>query len=102
MRLGVVGKNVENQLGAVENLGAGRLFEVSGLGRREIVVEDDRVGTGHAGQGSEFFDLALAEIGSRRERPATLGQVAHDLDPGRLGEPLQLIELRLVTVLLGG
>ena len=37
-------KDVENQLGAIEDLDVERFFQIAGLGGREIVVEDHDVG----------------------------------------------------------
>ena len=45
-RAGPGGEDVEDQLAAVEDLDAGRLFQVADLGRGEVVVEDDDVGVG--------------------------------------------------------
>ena len=54
------------------------LLQVAGLGRRQLVVEDDGVGVDRQRQLPQLLGLALADVGGR------IGRVAPLHDPGRL------------------
>ena len=53
-------------------------FQVAGLGRRQVVVEDDDVGVRCGRQVLELLDFALAQIGRHVGRLPPLSQLAHD------------------------
>ena len=70
-RLRSAGEDVEDQLGPVEHLHAGGLFEVARLAGRQVVVEDDHIGLGRLDEGGQLDDLAASHIGGRvRHLPA--------------------------------
>ncbi len=92
MRLGAAGEDVENQLGAIEDLQADRLLEIASLGRGEIVVEDDDVGFGGRGEALQLFDLATAEIGGHVGGFPALGQYTDHMGPGRDGQAFQFVQ----------
>ena len=50
-----------------------RAFEVAGLARRQVVVEDDDVGSGRLDQFTEFADLAGADVGADVDGVAASG-----------------------------
>jgi hypothetical protein len=53
-------EDVQDELGAIEDLEVGGLRELPALGGREIVVEDDHVHEQLHGAQVEFVELALA------------------------------------------
>src|ERR1035441_453354 len=57
------GKDVQNELGAVDDLGVYQLLEVALLGGREVVVEDHHVGAAESDGGRDLFHFATANEG---------------------------------------
>jgi len=55
---GVAGKNVEDELGAVENPAGQCSFKVAQLRGREVVIEENEIGVGGGGDGGDILDFA--------------------------------------------
>jgi hypothetical protein len=89
---GVLGENVEDQGGAVEDLDVELAFEVALLRRAQLVVEDDGGVIRGSALGDYLLELALADIGRRVEGLEALGGAADDVGAGGLGEELKLFE----------
>ena len=85
-------EDVEDQLGAVDDLRLERLLEVAHLRRREVVVEDDQVGLALLDQRLQLLELALAEEGGRVHGAAPLHQLAQDARAGGLGQQRQFVQ----------
>jgi hypothetical protein len=66
---GVTGKDVEDELGAVEDAAGQRGFEVAQLRGRKVVIEENEIGFGGGGDGGDLLDFAGADecggIGAR-------------------------------------
>jgi hypothetical protein len=60
-RPGAGGKDVQNELGAIDHLRVERLFQVALLGRCQVLVEDDRIDVPGLYRGRDFDDFAAAE-----------------------------------------
>ena len=90
-RLGPLREDVEDQLGAVEDLEGGGVGDVDGLRRRQVGVEDDEVGHELHGAEQDVLELALADEGARVGIAAHLHRRVDDLDAGGAR---QLPELR--------
>ena len=97
-RVRVVGEDVEDHRGAVDDRDAELLLEVALLARGELVVAGDDVGVGAGEQRLELLDLARPEVEVRVRLVAVLDELAHHGDAGRAQE---LAELREV-VAVGG
>ena len=85
-------KDVEDQLGAVDDLDPDQLLEIPHLGGGEVVVEDDHVGVGLADPALELLELAAADEGGGPRRAAALEHRAAQARARGLGEPRQLLE----------
>ncbi len=92
VRLGAGGEDVEDQLGAVEHLHAGRLLQIAGLGGREVVVEDDHVGLRGGDQLRQLLELALAQVAVRVGLLQPLRHQPDHLGPGRFGQPREFLQ----------
>jgi uncharacterized protein YjiS (DUF1127 family) len=62
LRLGVTREDVEDELRAVDDIEVEDLFEVSCLSGREVVAEDDQIGTGAVASVLDFARLAYADV----------------------------------------
>ena len=60
---GVAGKDVEDELRAVDDAARETRFEVAKLRGREVVIEEDEVGFGGARGSGDLVDLAAADQG---------------------------------------
>ena len=87
---GVRGENIQNQLAAVQHLPRGDLLQVAYLGRRKIVIENDRVGAVLLGAGGNFARLARTDIHARMNPPAANEHLIDDVGPGRPRQAAQL------------
>ena len=72
-------KNIQDELGAVEDFQVQSLFQVAKLGGREVVVKDGEIGPGGARGGADLFDLAPPHERRRVRRRRTLHRDAHYL-----------------------
>src|SRR5262249_19293873 len=86
----VLGEDVEDQLGAVDDARAELVLQVSLLHRVELVVDEEALGVGVCEALLEFGDLPFPDVGSLRRARAMLHDASDRLDAGR---PRQLLDL---------
>jgi hypothetical protein len=84
-RARVARKNVEDQLGAIDDSPLDDLFNIALLGRAEIVVEQENVGIHRGCRAGDFFKFARADQGRWIGPVASLQDLAHNVGPGTLG-----------------
>src|SRR4051794_19947989 len=84
LALRVLGEDVEDQRGAVDGLDLELVLEVAQLARRELAVEDHRVGAGGADDLAEALDLAAADVRRGVGLVAALVDRVEQLGAGRL------------------
>ena len=96
----VLGEDVEDHRGAVDGGAAEQLLQVAVLRRRQLVVEDDRVGVEAAAERGDLLRLAAPDEGGRVGRVAPLHDPAHDVGARAVHQLRQLVEL-LVDQLVG-
>jgi len=90
--LRVLGEDVQDERGAVDDLHLGALLQVSQLRRGELAVADHRVGAGGQHGRPQVIHLAAADVGRRIGSAAALDQPFEHLRAGRLGQGRQLCE----------
>ena len=78
----VAGKDVEDELGAIEDAARQSGFKVAQLRGREVVIEENEVGVGGSGDGGDLLDFAGAD-----ERGGIGARAALDELRRRLGRP---------------
>jgi hypothetical protein len=78
-------KDVQNELGPVDDLGVYGLFEVALLGGREVVVEDHDLGAARSHGGRNLFDFSPADEGGGVQSRARLQQRFGHLGAGAGG-----------------
>ena len=88
-----LGKDVEDQTGAVDHPTLKQTLQVALLGRGQGMIEDDQVGRGGRDQVLEFVGLARADEEPRVGAGAAPGQGADHLGTGRAGEQVELLTL---------
>ena len=88
--LRVLGEDVEDQRGPVDDLDLEPVLQVAELAGRELTVEDHRVGAAGGHDLAEAVDLAAADVGRRVGLAAPLVDRVQDLGAGGLGEQGQL------------
>ncbi|CKS70932.1 Uncharacterised protein [Mycobacterium tuberculosis] len=86
----MLGKDVEDQRGAVNNLNLHSLFQGGQLRRRQFAVADDGVGAGRHDHFAEFGRFARADVGRRVGLVATLDESFEHLGAGGFGQCRQL------------
>jgi hypothetical protein len=84
-RASVAGKDVENELGAVDDGARQSRFDVAGLGRGQIVIEEDQTRAGGRDGRDDLLELSSAYQGGRIGPAATLDQDCCDGCAGRPG-----------------
>jgi hypothetical protein len=89
---GVLGEDVEDEGGAVEDFDVERLFEVALLGRGELVVEDDRRVVELRRLGDDLAQFALADVGCGVEGCKALAGLADNVSAGGVGEEGEFFE----------
>ena len=92
---GVLGEDVEDQRGPVDDLDLELLLELAQLPGRELAVGDDGVGAGGLHGLAELGDLAGAHERARVGVLAALDEAVEDLGACGLGQAGQLHERRL-------
>ena len=93
----VLGEDVEDQLGAVDDPRLEGVLERPLLGRVELVVDDQHLGAGAPVLLLELLELALADVRAPVRLRAVLNELPAGLDPGRADE---LAELRQLVLLV--
>ena len=86
----MAGEDVENELGAVDDAAGQPGFEVAQLRWRQVVVEEDQVGTGGGDGCLDLIDLALADEGGGVRPRSALGEDGGNGGSGAAGELLKL------------
>ena len=71
---GVSGKDVQNELRAIDDAHGQQVVQVARLRRREVVVEQDQVGTGGGHHGFHLLNLARADQRADLRARSPLGQ----------------------------
>lgn len=89
---GALGEDVENECGAIEDLGIENLFEVAALRGRKFVVEDDGIGVLLAAKGGEFVSLAFADVRSGMWGFELLDAFANNFTAGGGGKFAEFIQ----------
>src|SRR5215217_2184308 len=92
---GVLGEDVEDQHRAVDHLGVDQLLQVPELPGRQLVVHDDGVGPERLDGGGQLLGLALADEGAGVGPGPALDHGVEHLGPGRVGQPVQLLDRAL-------
>ncbi len=90
---GVLGEDVEDQLGAVDHARLERVLERPLLWRAELVVDDQHFRVRVAVRLLQLFELPLADVGARVGEPPVLDDAADRLDAGCPRELLELGQL---------
>ncbi len=80
--LGALGEDVEDDLGAIDDVDADLGFEVAGLDRGKVAVEDDEVCADGLGVEGDFLDFAFADDGLGVGTGAFLEDGFEDFAPG--------------------
>ena len=89
-RLRVLGEDVEDQRGAVDDLDLDAVLEVPQLAGRELAVADHRVRAGRLDDLAQPVDLAAADVRRRVGLLAALVERVEHLGAGGLGEQGEL------------
>ena len=89
----MLGEDVEDQLGAVDNSGAQCVLEVPLLRRAQLVVHEQRLRVGTAVGLLQLLELALPDVRPPIGLRAMLHDRADRLDAGRARELAQLGDL---------
>ena len=87
------GEDVEDELGAIDDVDVEDLLDVPRLRGREIVVEYDEVRAAVVNLPGELLDLAFADEGRAVDARAGLQRLPHDRGARAAGEELELGEV---------
>jgi hypothetical protein len=82
----VPGENVEDQLRAINDPAVHFLFEVTLLGGREVLAEDDESSVSSPRLGTDLFEFAPTNQVSGVERISRLGAPANHNPAGAMSE----------------
>jgi hypothetical protein len=88
----VLGEDVQDQRGPVDDLDPHDALEVSQLARGELAIADHGVGAGRGDDARELVRLARAHVGGGVDPAAPLDEAVEHLGPRGLGQPAQLAE----------
>jgi hypothetical protein len=99
---GAAGEDVENQLGAIHNLGRQAPLQIAKLSGGQFVIKDHGIDVLGVDIRSDFLDLAAADQGGGIDCRAALHQPAHNLRAGARGQFRQLGERFFCIWLAGG
>ena len=86
MAVGTLGKDVQDQAGAVNHPPPQCTLQVALLHRAQRMVDQDQVGFGGVGSGAHFFQLATADQDRRVGTVNPRGDGGGDAGPGRAGQ----------------
>ena len=89
---GATREDVQDELGAINNLQIQRLFEVAELGGREVVVEDNQSRARGASRRMYFTDFAPPHQRGGIGLGGALQHGTHDLGSGAGGELVKFLE----------
>ena len=98
---GALGKDVQNQGGAVDDRNIHHLFNVLLLGRRQLVIEDDQFRLAAAHKIRQLLQAPSTHQGSWVGAVLALDHPAQHLGPCRFCQLLQLIDRALYIVFSG-
>ncbi len=79
---GVLGEDVEDQLGAIDDAPVERVLERPLLNGRDLVVDDQDLGAGGGERALQLHQLALADKGARVGMGTVLHELGADYDTG--------------------
>ena len=82
----MLGEDVEDELGPVDDPGLQRVLERALLHGVELVVDEQHLGLSLVVGALQLFQLALADVRSTRRRGAVLDELTDRLDEGRARE----------------
>jgi hypothetical protein len=89
-------KDVEDELGAVDDFTAQTIFEVSLLGTADLAIDEDEVGSDFFYEGEEFIHLAFADVGGLVWHVEALAQGGQWFDMGGFAKSLKFFfDLRI-------
>ncbi len=91
----VLGEDVEDQLGAVDDAGCECVLERALLDRVELVVDDEHLGLVAAVRLLQLLELALAHVAARIRVHPALDDLGDRRHARRAGQLAQLRELRV-------
>jgi hypothetical protein len=89
---GVTGKDIENQLRAIDDAGVDDALNITLLGRREVVIEQNHIGGNRGRRAGNFLELALADQGGGVGPVFALGELADDLGARAGRERTEFVE----------
>jgi len=98
---GAGGEDIEDELGAVDDLDAGELLEGADLSGGEVAVGDDDVGIEGGDEVVELAGLSGTEIEGGVGSGATLEESSDDVRSGGAGEAVELFEGLFLEVAAG-
>jgi hypothetical protein len=86
------GKNVEDQLGAVDDARVYKFFDVALLGGREVVIEQEQIGRDRSAGTGNFFQLPASDQRRRVWAVAVLKKFTDYFRARADGQRTQLVE----------
>ena len=95
---GVLGEDVEDQLGPVDDAGGQSVLEVPLLRRAQFVVDEQRIRASIAERAGELGQLPLAHVAPLVGPSAPLNDLPDRLDAGRPRQLAELAQLLVVVV----
>ena len=95
---GVLGEDVEDQLRPVDHPRLQRILELLLLDRRELVVDDQRLGARALEGLLQLLELALPDVRARVGPFPVLDELGYRLDAGRARQLAKLAEERVDTL----
>jgi hypothetical protein len=90
---GPAGKNIQDQIVAVEDTAIQFPFDISDLGRRETVVENDHIYRIFADPCLNFFEFTGSDIGTRVGMVEILNKPLYGNTPGRFHQKRQFVKV---------
>ena len=90
---GVLGKNIQNELGAVHDLALGDVRQVVQLGRGQLAVKNQHVRPALQGLHLQLRHFALAQNKARIDLGYALHHAPGHGQPGRVGQSRQFVQV---------
>jgi hypothetical protein len=94
---GVLGEDVEDQLGAIDDARRQRILEVALLGRVELVIDQEGLGSGFRELRLQLPELPFPHVAALVGSRTALDQLTDGLHSGGTRKLTQLIELVLLV-----